>query len=131
MMIIKLYKASFIVHYHCSILTRDYLLMHCNCKSQSPPHGSLNNLISFGHYMFWGGNVLSLVFMQRQWPVFFQQLAEFPTNTGNEWWEVFLWAVGNSFETHVADTLMCPGSQQGSGIPQYKQPGQLKTCSGA
>lgn len=54
-MIIKLYKASFIVHYHCSILTRDYLLMHCNCKSWSPPHGSLNNLISFGHYMFWGG----------------------------------------------------------------------------
>lgn len=55
MMIIKLYKAFFIVHYHCSVLTRDYLLMHCSCKIQAAPCESLNNLISFGDEAVWGG----------------------------------------------------------------------------
>lgn len=55
-----------------------------------------------------GRNTVSLVFMQMQWPVFFQQLAEIPTNTRNERWEVFLWAVGNPHAIHVADMLMCP-----------------------
>lgn len=129
-MIIKLYKASFIVHYHCSILTRDYLLMHCNCKSWSPPHGSPNNLISFGHYMFWGGMYCHLFSCRGNGLSSFSSLQSFPQTlemSGGRF--VYgLWAT--HLKPTLQITLMCPGSQQGSGIPQYKQPGQLKTCSG-
>jgi len=79
-----------------------------------------------------GRSRLSVVFVQRQWPVLFQQLAEIPTNTGNKWWDIFLWAVGNPYEIRVADILMCPqASQQDHRIPQQEQPGWLKTPSGA
>lgn len=78
-----------------------------------------------------GRNTLSLVFMQRQWPAF-QQVAKIPTNTRNEWWKVFLWAVGNPYTIHVADMLICPqASHQGSRIPQQEEPGQLKSPSEA
>lgn len=129
MVIIKLYKTSFIVHYHCSILTHHYLLMHCNCKSWAPPHRSL----TIWSYLVTvlGRNVLSLVFMQRQWPVFFLSTCR----VSHKHWK---WVVGGFsmgcrqliYNSCCKYADVPPGSQEGSGIPLYKQPGHLKTCSG-
>lgn len=64
--------------------------------------------------------------MQWQWPVFFQQLAEIPTDTRRERWEVFVWSVGDSYAVHVAYMLPCAqASQLGRKNTQCGQPGWL------